>query len=167
MSRPRRNRIDGAGQRGPVDVLQRDSASVRRWLVAAACAAVLLLAGISIVLAWRQYDDAKGQARTDLRARVTAVAALVDTSFAGQIGTLTSLGRSEPALAERPADLSALLRRVNPPGTAPFTGGMGGPATCRRRRRRASRTAATSRQSSRPASPTSAPASSAGASSSR
>jgi anti-sigma regulatory factor (Ser/Thr protein kinase) len=125
MSRPRRDRIDVAGQKGPIDVLHRDSAFLRRWLVAAACAAVLLLAGISIVLAWRQYDDAKGQARTDLRARVTAVASIVDASFGGQIGTLTSLARSRPVLGERPADLSALLRRVNPPGTAPFTGGMG------------------------------------------
>ena len=85
MSWLRRHRADVTGESGPIDVLQRDSAALRRWIVLGGCVAVLLLAGLSIVLAWQQYDDAKAQAESDLRARVVAVAALIDTSFTGQI----------------------------------------------------------------------------------
>src|SRR5689334_14436668 len=94
MSWFRRHRADVSGEVGPVDVLQRDSRILRRWIVVAGCLAVFLLAGISIALAWQQYDDAKEQARNDLRARAVAVAALMDTLFTGQIQTLTSIAEA-------------------------------------------------------------------------
>jgi serine phosphatase RsbU (regulator of sigma subunit)/anti-sigma regulatory factor (Ser/Thr protein kinase) len=125
MSVFRRHRAEISGEPGPVDVLQRDSRVLRRWIVAAGCGAVLLLAGISIVLAWQQYDDAKQQARDDLRARAVAVAALVDTSFTGQIQTLTSIAEAPSVVQRQLPRMQSYFRRVGPPGSPPFTGGIG------------------------------------------
>ena len=152
---------------GPVDVLQRDSQVLRRWIVAAGCAAVLLLAGISIVLAWQQYDDAKEQARNDLRARVVAVAALVDTSFTGQIQTLTSMAEAPSVVQRQLPRMESYFRRVSPPGAPPFTGGIGwidrsgmvrATNTAGSRRSEACRAGSTSAGSSPPTSRMSAPA---------
>jgi serine phosphatase RsbU (regulator of sigma subunit)/anti-sigma regulatory factor (Ser/Thr protein kinase) len=125
MSYLRRHRAEISGEPGPVDVLERDSRVLRRWIVAAGCAAVFLLAGISIVLAWQQYDDAKKQARNDLRARVVAVAALVDTSFTGQIQTLTSMAGAPSVVQRQLPRMEGYFRRVSRPGAPPFTGGIG------------------------------------------
>jgi serine phosphatase RsbU (regulator of sigma subunit)/anti-sigma regulatory factor (Ser/Thr protein kinase) len=125
MSLFRRHRAELSGAPGPVDVLQRDSRVLRRWIVAAGCGAVLLLAGISIVLALQQYDDAKEQARDDLRARAVAVAALVDTSFTGQIQTLTSMAEAPSVVQRELPRMQSYFRRVGPPGSPPFTGGIG------------------------------------------
>ena len=125
MSWLRRRRADVTGEPGPIDVLQRDSAALRRWIVVGGCVAVLLLAGLSIVLAWQQYDDAKTQAENDLRARVVAVAALVDTSFTGQIQTLSSIAKAPSVVGQQLPRMGSYFRRVNLPGAAPFTGGIG------------------------------------------
>src|SRR5262245_6973391 len=101
MSWFRRHRSDVSGQHGPVDVLQRDATVQRRWILVVGCLAVVLLAGISIFLAWQQYDDAKEQAKKDLQDRVTAVAALVDSSFTGQIQTLSSIAKAPSVTAQR------------------------------------------------------------------
>jgi anti-sigma regulatory factor (Ser/Thr protein kinase) len=106
-------------------VLQRDSATPRRWIAVGVCVAVLLLAGISIVLAWQQYNDAKEQAKSDLRARVVAVAALVDTSFTGQIQTLASIAKAPSVVGGQLPKMGPYFRRVSPPGAEPFTGGVG------------------------------------------
>ena len=86
----------GFDRTNPIDGFSAgDPASFRRRAIVGAGLGVLLLAGISIALAWRQYDDAKSRAVTDLDARVVAVSALVDTS---------SAGRSRPeSIAESPA----------------------------------------------------------------
>jgi hypothetical protein len=125
MSWFRRHRADVSGDPGPIDVLQRDSAALRRWIVVGGCVAVLLLAGLSIVLAWQQYDDAKAQAENDLRARVVAVAALVDTSFTGQIQTLSSIAKAPSVVGQQLPRMRPYFRRVSRPGAAPFTGGIG------------------------------------------
>ena len=125
MSWFRRSRAEVAGGAGPVDVLQRDSTVLRRWILVAGCVAVLVLAGISIVLAWQQYDDAKEQARNDLRTRVVAVAALVDSSFTGQIQTLTSMAEAPSVVQRQLPQMQSYLRRVSRPGAPPFTGGIG------------------------------------------
>jgi len=125
MSRFRRHRADVSGESGPIDVLQRESTALRRWLIVAGCLAVLLLAGISTFLAWQQYDDAKERARNDLRARVAAVAALVDTSFAGQIQTLSSIAKAPSVVGQDTSLMGPYFRRVSRPGTAPFTAGLG------------------------------------------
>jgi len=125
MSWFRRHRADISGQHSPVDVLQRDSTAQRRWILLVGCLAVVLLAGISIFLAWQQYDDAKEQARKDLQARVTAVAALVDSSFTGQIQTLSSIAKAPSVTAQQVALMRPYFRRVSRPGAEPFTGGIG------------------------------------------
>jgi anti-sigma regulatory factor (Ser/Thr protein kinase)/GAF domain-containing protein len=125
MSWFRRNLADVSGEPGPVDVLQRDATVLRRWMLLAGCLAVLLLAGISIVLAWRQYDDAKEQTKNDLRARVVAVAALVDASFTGQIQTLSSIAKAPSVTEQRVTLMAPYFRRVSRLGAEPFTGGIG------------------------------------------
>ena len=72
-----------------------------------------------------QYDDAKTQAENDLRARVVAVAALVDTSFTGQIQTLSSIAKAPSVVGQQLPRMGSYFRRVNLPGAAPFTGGIG------------------------------------------
>lgn len=125
MSWFRRHSADVSGGSGPVDVLQRDSTALRRWMVVGVCVAVLLLAGISIVLAWQQYDDAKNQAKDDLRARVTAAAALVDTSFSGQIQTLTAMSKAPSVVGQQVPRMGPYFQRVSHSGAEPFTGGIG------------------------------------------
>jgi anti-sigma regulatory factor (Ser/Thr protein kinase)/GAF domain-containing protein len=125
MSRFRRQQADVSGGDGPVDVLQRDSTALRRWIVVGVCIAVVLLAGISIALAWQQYNDAREQAKSDLRARVVAVAALVDTSFAGEIQTLSSIAKAPSVVELQLPRMRPYFRRVSRPGAEPFTGGIG------------------------------------------
>src|SRR5437763_11338007 len=105
FGRSRRGRLDGSAGgppqlRSPTQplsiegVLYQGAASFRRRIIAAAAIAVLLLAGISISIAWRQYQDARTRATHELEARVVAVSAIVDTSFAGQIAALTSISKA-------------------------------------------------------------------------
>ena len=109
---------------GPLENLDRDSASSRRRLIAAAVVAVLVLAAIPIVLAWTEYGDAKTRATKDLQARAVAVGALVDTYFAGQVSTLDSIAKAPAVLSRRPRDMTAYFRRLAPAGNPPFTGGV-------------------------------------------
>jgi anti-sigma regulatory factor (Ser/Thr protein kinase) len=121
----RRQRPATGGRVGPEHLLERHSAVSRRWLVSGTVLAVLLLVAISVVLAWQQYDDAKSRAEDDLRARVVAVAAIVDSSFAGQVRTLDAIANSRVVLERQPAQMTAMFRRFNRPGAAPFTAGIG------------------------------------------
>ena len=105
-------------------LLGRAAGSFRRWMIAGTAVAVVLLGGISIALAWRQYDDAKGRALTDLEARVVAVAAVVDTSFAGQISTLEAIAAAPSVVGEQTHRMDAYFARANPHG-ALFSGGLG------------------------------------------
>jgi anti-sigma regulatory factor (Ser/Thr protein kinase)/GAF domain-containing protein len=116
---------DASAQPGPIDGLQRGLVSSRRRMVAGACVAVLLLAGLAGALAWWQYDDAKTRAMKDLRGRVVAAGAIVDVSFAGQIATLDAMAKSPAVVEGRQAQMQSFFRRVNGPGSTPFTGGIG------------------------------------------
>ncbi len=106
-------------------LLHRSTVSFRRRLVAGVALAVLLLAGISIALAWRQYDDEKSRTLTDMDARVVAVSALVDTYVNGQIATLDSIARAPAVVGGRTAEMRAYFTRVQPAGGTLFTGGIG------------------------------------------
>jgi anti-sigma regulatory factor (Ser/Thr protein kinase)/GAF domain-containing protein len=110
---------------GPIDGLQRGSASSRRRLVAGASVAVLLLAAISIALAWRQYEDGRSRALRDLQDRVVAAAGTVETSFTGQIGALDAIAASPTVVAGNAARMQGYFRRLDTPGSTPFTGGIG------------------------------------------
>ncbi len=116
-SRPRRSaRIeDSVGLR---------SAEVRRRLVLGLVAAVILLAVVATLVAWKLYDDAKARALTDLRARTVAVGAVLDTAFAGDVSTLTAVSKAPAVVGERDRQIASYLARAFPKGTA-FTGGAG------------------------------------------
>ena len=86
--------------------------------------AVLLLAGVSVVLAWRQYDGAKSRALTDLRARVVAVRAALDASFAGDVSSLSTAAAAPVVVSGRTAPMTTYLARAFPKGEV-FTGGVG------------------------------------------
>ena len=158
-----------AGPQRPIDgILYQGVASFRRRIIVGASLAVLLLAGISIALAWRQYDDARTRATNDLEARVVAVSAVVDTSFSGQISTLTAIAQG--ALGGQPGlvrDERLFRARINPSRAPLFSGGLGwidaqghvlgASSNPRSKRSRTSPSASTSGTSSRPASRTSAP----------
>jgi len=105
-------------------LLGRAADSFRRWMIAGTAVAVVLLGGISIALAWRQYDAAKGRALTDLEARVVGVAAVVDTSFAGQISTLEAIAAAPSVVGEKTARMDAYFARANA-HDALFSGGLG------------------------------------------
>ena len=94
-------------------------------MIAGATLAVLLLAGISIALAWRQYEDARTRAMNDLQARVVGVSAIVDTSFAGQIATLNSISKAPSVVNQKSGLMSAYFARVNPRNAPQFSGGLG------------------------------------------
>ncbi len=112
------------GQPSPLEGLERDSASSRRRLIAAALAAVLLLAGITVALAWNQYDDAKSRAAKELRARAVAVGALIDTYFDGQVSNLDSIAKAPAVVEQDFPQMSEFFRRLAPPGNPPFSGGI-------------------------------------------
>jgi len=112
MSRFRRHRADVSGESGPIDVLQRESTALRRWLIVAGCLAVLLLAGISTFLAWQQYDDAKERARNEADTGRSSVQegrgspALIAATPATKSRKLSNKERAE--LATLPAKIQAL-----------------------------------------------------------
>jgi anti-sigma regulatory factor (Ser/Thr protein kinase)/GAF domain-containing protein len=112
------------GQPGPLEGLERDSAASRRRLIVAALIAVLLLAGITVVVAWNQYGDAKTRATTELRARAVAVGAVIDTYFDGQVSTLNSIAKGPVVVEQDFQPMSDYFRRLAPAGNPPFSGGI-------------------------------------------
>ena len=120
------SRSDQGPRADTIDVLlYQGLTSFRRRMIAGATVAVLLLAGISIALAWRQYEDARTRALQDLQARVVAVSAIVDTSFAGQIGTLNAMAKAPSVVNHEAALMRDYFGRVNPRTTPEFSGGVG------------------------------------------
>ena len=118
-------RARGSNAAAVVDDLLPGSPFFRKRMVAYVSGAVLLLAAISVVLAWRQYDDAKSQAVNDLDARVVAVSALVDTAFAGKVATLDVIAKTPAVVDQKPAAMAAYFKSVDPAGSSLFSGGLG------------------------------------------
>jgi anti-sigma regulatory factor (Ser/Thr protein kinase)/GAF domain-containing protein len=113
------------GQPSPLEGLERDSASSRRRLIAAAVVAVLVLAGIAIALAWRQYDDSRHRAIRDLQDRVGTIGAAIDTSFSGQIATLGAIAKAPPVVQADAPTMNAYFRQLDPRRIGLFNGGIG------------------------------------------
>ena len=109
----------------PDELLPVGTSFLGRRVVAYVSSAVLLLAAISVILAWRQYDDAKSRAVNDLDARVVAVSALVDTSFADKIATLDAIAKAPAVVDQQHSAMSSYFRRLESPGGALFSGGLG------------------------------------------
>ena len=106
-------------------LLYRGFPSFRRRILGATAGAVLLLSGISVALAWHQYDDAKSRAVSDLEARVVAVSAVVDSSFAGQIETLDSIAQAPSVRGEQFSRMDAYFKQINSGRSVLFSGGIG------------------------------------------
>src|SRR4029078_4571955 len=85
--------------------------------------AVVALAAVAAVVAWKLYTDAKTRALTDLRARTVAVGSVIDQAFAGDVATLSAVAKAPAFLHERRSDVQSYLVRAFPKSTSPFTSG--------------------------------------------
>lgn len=106
-------------------LLYQGVASFRRRIIAAATVAVLVLACISIAIAWRQYEDARTRAMNELEARVVGVSAVVDSTFAGQIAALTAISKAPSVVHGQTPLMTSYFARVNPRRAPQFSGGLG------------------------------------------
>src|SRR5262245_30629163 len=97
----------------------------RRRLLAGAILAVLALAALAGVFAWRQYDDGKRHALNEIDARVVSVSAIVTTYFSQQVALLQWVAASPTVRSGDVQAMSAYFRRVQPPRGKEFTGGLG------------------------------------------
>ncbi len=97
----------------------------RRLLLAGAIGALLALAALATVFAWRQYDDGKHQALRDVNARVVLASTVFDTYFSGQLALLQSVATSPSVMATDTKAMAAYFKRVQPPKGKQFTGGLG------------------------------------------
>ncbi len=89
------------------------TSSVRRGLIVGSILSVLLVALVSSLLAWRQYDSAKRQALTDLDARVVAVNAILDLYFSEQINALDAVAKAPAVVRHDPVLIQAYIRRLD------------------------------------------------------
>jgi serine phosphatase RsbU (regulator of sigma subunit)/anti-sigma regulatory factor (Ser/Thr protein kinase) len=96
----------------------------RRRLIGAAAIAVVALAAISSLLAWRQYRADQQRAVSDLNARVVLVAAAVDRVMAGGISTLDAIAAAPPVIAAHPAPMTEFFRRIESRKSRFFTAGL-------------------------------------------
>ena len=121
MSTPRRNERASL----PFDYLLRQrTSSFRRTLAISAVLSIVVIAGVSSLLAVRKYQHAQHAAAADLEARVVVAAAVVDASFAGQISTLNSIANAPAVVGLKQEQMLAYFRRVER-SAPPFNGGLG------------------------------------------
>ena len=109
-------------------VFGRRASTFRRRLAASALAAAVILVVVGSFFAWRQYEDGKDKALTDMRARVVLAATVFDTYFAGQIATLDSIAAAPSVVDMDTKRMAAYFANVQKhgPGAQPlFTGGLG------------------------------------------
>ena len=97
----------------------------RRSVPFVVLAIILALVGVAAVLAVRQYNDSRDGAMNDLHSRVVVAAATADAYFAGTVETLSSIAAAQPVIDGNDAQMLAYFRRVAPPGSKVFTGGLG------------------------------------------
>ena len=96
----------------------------RRSISLAVLLAILALVAVAAVLGVRQYNDSRDAAVTELRAKVEIGAATLSAYFAGDLSTLRSIAVSQPVIEGNEQQMHAYLRRIAPPGSAVFTGGL-------------------------------------------
>ena len=89
---PHRRRTWGRG--GLEAVFGRGASAFGKRLGLGALVLVLLLVVLGVLLAWRQYDDGKDHALTEMRARVVLASTVFDTYFAGQLSTLATIANA-------------------------------------------------------------------------
>ena len=101
-----------------------ESASLRRWLPLLALAALLLFAAVCGALAWRQYQDAQRTDLKDARAKAVVAAAIFDSIFRGEIGTLDSMSQAPVVVSRDTTGMREYFLRVTKRNGQLFTGGL-------------------------------------------
>jgi serine phosphatase RsbU (regulator of sigma subunit)/anti-sigma regulatory factor (Ser/Thr protein kinase) len=96
----------------------------RHRLSIGAMIAVLALAAVASILAWRQYDNGKQEALSQTHARVVLAAAILDTFFQGDLSTLSAIAAAPAVVTENESAMRSYFRRVQPPGGKLFNGGL-------------------------------------------
>jgi len=101
------------------------SGTQRPRLLVGGIVAVLALAALAGVFAWRQYDDGKRHALNELDARVVLAATVFDTYFSGELSQLRSIAETAAVRAGNAPAMTAYFRRVQPKKGSAFSGGLG------------------------------------------
>lgn len=102
-----------------------DAFVFRRRVAFGVLAAVLALVAVAVVLAWRQYDDARRNALRELRARAVLGATVFDTAITGQLNTLQAIALSPAVTSGDAAAMRAYFHRMRRAQGGVFTGGLG------------------------------------------
>jgi len=109
-------------------VFGRRASTFRRRLAASALAATVILVVLGSFFAWKQYEDGKDKALTDMRTRVVLGATVFDTYFAGQIATLNSIAAAPSVVDMDTKRMAAYFKNIQSHGQGAqplFTGGLG------------------------------------------
>jgi serine phosphatase RsbU (regulator of sigma subunit)/anti-sigma regulatory factor (Ser/Thr protein kinase) len=96
----------------------------RRSIPYVVLAVILALVAVAAVLGVRQYDDSRDVAVNELRAKVVVGAATLSAYFSGDLTTLAAIASSQPVIDADQQRMHAYFRRVAPPGSKLFTGGL-------------------------------------------
>jgi serine phosphatase RsbU (regulator of sigma subunit)/anti-sigma regulatory factor (Ser/Thr protein kinase) len=98
--------------------------TLRRYVPAAVLAAVLALVAVAGLLAWRQYDNARLVATSEVQARVALAAGDAEAYFTGDIATLKAVARSRVVIDSDRVEMLAYFRRVAAADASAFPGGV-------------------------------------------
>jgi serine phosphatase RsbU (regulator of sigma subunit)/anti-sigma regulatory factor (Ser/Thr protein kinase) len=107
------------------EALTQDLRRLRRPLLAGAIATLAILISLVLVLFWRQYQDAKGEAAGELRSRAILAAAVFDTYFTGQLSSLSAIAASPTVTAGDIDAMTNYFAHFRNPRTSTFTAGVG------------------------------------------
>jgi anti-sigma regulatory factor (Ser/Thr protein kinase) len=107
------------------DAFARGLSSRRGHLAVGALLVWVTLVALAVVLAWRQYDDAKDQVAHDLRNRAVVAGTVFDTYFAGQTGVLQAIAAAPSVRAGDVEKMRPYFRRIQARGAGGFTAGVG------------------------------------------
>ena len=113
-------------QRTGLDEVLRPARSARKQILTLAIVAVVVVAGLGVYLAFRQYRSAQHTAQTNIHSRVFAVAALVNTFFAGEIDDLNAAAAAPAVVDGNLPAMQAFFRRISKVGGfGAMNGGVG------------------------------------------
>ena len=106
------------------DTFSRGVVRLRGRLAVVAVVTLVVLAGLALLFAWRQYTESKRDATRALQARAVLAATVFDTFFAGQLDSLTAIAASPSVVSVDIPAMKEYFSRIQPVDTQ-FTGGIG------------------------------------------
>ena len=115
----------GTGRSTAVEDALGRGRSGRGRLIAVALLALIVLTGLAVAFAWRQYEDAKDDSLNSVRARAVLAASVLDAFFAGQLSTLSSIAASPEVVSGDTSAMTRYFRRVQPSNGTLFPAGLG------------------------------------------